>query len=407
MFNAILRNYKEAFSGLSRENWLLSFVMLINRMGTMAAVFMSVYVTQILKRNLSDAGVVITCFGAGGVLGSLLGGVLIKKFGFRSTQIGTSILSGLLYILFSTLTHFTAICFLAVLIGLVSESFRPANFTAVAYYSKPEVLTKSYSLNRFAINLGMGLGTGLGGIIASIDYHMLFITEGITNILVGLLILFLLPSTKERKVPEETQAKQTTVGKSPWKDLNYLKFMLLMLFYISSFLIVFRFAPVFWKMEKHMDESLIGSIIGINGFTIAIFEMVLVQKLQTRNRDIYYIFGGILFAAGAYAFLILPFMPALLAVLCILMITVSEMLALPFINTYVVNSSDTENRGSYASVYTLVWSLAGIIAPMTGAFIAEHLGYNKLWLIVTLACIVCALMLRFQYIKPKKLHGQP
>ncbi|WP_297986335.1 hypothetical protein [uncultured Chryseobacterium sp.] len=36
ILNKIFNTYKTAFSDLNRKNWLLSFVMLINRMGTMA-----------------------------------------------------------------------------------------------------------------------------------------------------------------------------------------------------------------------------------------------------------------------------------------------------------------------------------------------------------------------------------
>ena len=60
---------------------------------------MSVYVTQSLHRSLSDAGLVIALFGAGAVVVSLSGGILIKKIGFRATQISTNIATGILYII--------------------------------------------------------------------------------------------------------------------------------------------------------------------------------------------------------------------------------------------------------------------------------------------------------------------
>ncbi len=403
MFKNILKTYKEAFSGLSHENWLLSTVMLINRMGTMAAVFMSIYVTQVLHKSLSEAGLVITLLGVGAVFGSLLGGELMKHIGFRKTQISTSITTGILFLIFSQTGNFQLICVLAVLIGIVSEAFRPANFTAISYYSKPEMITKSYSLNRFAVNLGMGLGMGIGGIIASIDYHLLFIVEGITSIAVGILIWTLLPSAKNIVEKAKTvKVEKDEKPMSPWKDWRYMKFMLILLFYISSFLIVFRFAPVFWKQEKHLDESTIGLIIGLNGMIIAIFEMVLVQRIQNNNRDIYYVFYGILCAAIAYAFLLLPVFPILAAVIGILFLTISEMLALPFVNTFVVTRSVPENRGSYAAVYTMVWSLSGVLAPMEGAYLAEHFGYNTLWIVAIGVCLLCSLAIRMIYMKPKK-----
>lgn len=389
MLNKIVNTYKTAFSGLSKESWMLSLVMLINRMGTMAAVFMSVYVTRIFGRSLADAGLVITLFGVGAVLGALSSGYFIKKIGFRAVQIVTSILSGLLFIIFARITDFQMLCVVAVLIGFFSEAFRPANFTAIAYYAKPEMMTKSYSLNRFAVNLGMGLGTAVGGILASIDYHLLFFVEGSTYILVGFLIMVLLPKIKQIKKNKENS--QITSSKSPWKDAVYMKFLLLIMIYISCFLVVFKLVPVFWKDIQHIDESLIGSILGLNGMIIAVFEMVLVQHLQTRKRDVMYIYVGIFIAAIGFSLILFPVFSVIVsAVIAIVFLTVSEMLALPFINTFVVNRAGEESRASYASAYTFVWSLSGIIAPAGGAFIADRFSYTALWVVLIVLCLIGA-----------------
>lgn len=389
MLNKIVNTYKTAFSGLSKESWMLSLVMLINRMGTMAAVFMSVYVTRIFGRSLADAGLVITLFGVGAVLGALSSGYFIKKIGFRAVQIVTSILSGLLFIFFARITDFQMLCVVAVLIGFFSEAFRPANFTAIAYYAKPEMMTKSYSLNRFAVNLGMGLGTAVGGILASIDYHLLFFVEGSTYILVGILIMVLLPKIKQIKKNKENS--QIASPKSPWKDAVYMKFLLLIMIYISCFLVVFKLVPVFWKDIQHIDESLIGSILGLNGMIIAVFEMVLVQHLQTRKRDVMYIYVGIFIAAIGFSLILFPVFSVIAsAVIAIVFLTVSEMLALPFINTFVVNRAGEESRASYASAYTFVWSLSGIIAPAGGAFIADRFSYTALWVVLIVLCLIAA-----------------
>lgn len=390
MFHKILKTYHTAFSGLSRESWMLSLVMMINRMGTMAAVFMSVYVTKIFGRSLADAGLVITLFGVGAVLGSLSSALMMKKIGFRAVQILMSLSTGILFIFFGQITNFHLLCVFAVLIGLVSEAFRPANFTAIAYYAKPEMITKSYSLNRFAVNLGMGLGTALGGILAAIDYHLLFLVEGVTNITVGILILFLLPTINFHK--KGVMEKLAQKAKSPWKDTVYMKFLFLILIYISCFLVVFKLVPVFWKDIQHIDESLAGSILGLNGIIIAVFEMVLVQHLQTRKKEIIYIYAGIFLAAIGFALFLFPLVSVVVsAVVAIIFITLSEMLALPFINTFVVLRAGEESRASYASAYTFTWSLSGIIAPAGGAFVADHFGYDILWIVLILLCIISAI----------------
>src|SRR5215217_5114479 len=100
MFIKIINSYRTAFSGLSRETWLLSIIILVNRCGYMAVPFMSMYITQNLHRSIADAGLIITLFGTGSVLGAMAGGYFTDKWGFRPVQVLSLILSGLFFVLF-------------------------------------------------------------------------------------------------------------------------------------------------------------------------------------------------------------------------------------------------------------------------------------------------------------------
>ncbi|WP_315818459.1 MFS transporter [Paraflavitalea speifideaquila] len=92
------------------------------------------------------------------------------------------------------INNFGVLCGLSVGLSFVAASFRPANVAAVAAYSTPANLTRSYSLNRLAMNIGWAVGSSMAGILAAIHYQLLFWVEGIAYILVGLLVMVLLPS---------------------------------------------------------------------------------------------------------------------------------------------------------------------------------------------------------------------
>ncbi len=159
MFQQIIQAYKTSFSGLSKETWLLSIVILVNRCGYMAVPFMGLYVTQSLHRPASDAGIIISLFGVGSILGATAGGKLTDMFGFRPVQIFSSLIGGLFFLIFSQVSHFTTLCVLAVLISFFYDAFRPANFTAIAAYAAEGKETRSYSLNRLATNVGWAVGS--------------------------------------------------------------------------------------------------------------------------------------------------------------------------------------------------------------------------------------------------------
>src|SRR4051812_24005577 len=83
MFARVVSLYRNSFTGLSPQTWLLSLIMLINRSGTMVVPFMTLYLTSSeMHRSLSDAGMVISLFGAGSIVGSFFGGKITDRNGF-------------------------------------------------------------------------------------------------------------------------------------------------------------------------------------------------------------------------------------------------------------------------------------------------------------------------------------
>lgn len=390
MFKLIFNTYKTSFSGLSKETWLLSIVMMFNRCGSMAVPFMGLYVTQSLHRSEMDAGLIITLFGVGSILGSATGGKLTDIIGFRPVQILSSIIGGLLFILFSTISHFSTLCVLAVVISFFSEAFRPANFTAVAHYAEKGTITRSYSLNRLAVNIGWSAGISMAGIIASINYKLLFIVEGSVSIIVGVSILLLLPKVQDF-IKKAKESRSTMVILKPWQDAFYVKFILLTTLFITCAFLMFRVVPVFFKEEWHINEFAIGIIIGLNGAIIALFEMIMINKIEKKRSPIFFIIIGSIFFAVSYLVLSAPIIfHVLSAVLTIVTFTVGEMFVLPFINTVVISRSNEHNRGLYAAGYTLSWSCAQVVGPLAGFYIAKHLGYNWLWFGLACILLLCA-----------------
>ena len=388
--------YKESFSGLSRESWVLSIVMFINRSSSMAVPFMSLYMTQYLHRPASDAGIIISLFGFGSICGAAVGGKLTDMIGFRSVQIFSSIIGGAFFILYSTITHFEALCIFTLLISFFSEAFRPANYAAISTYAAPGTETRSFSLNRLATNMGFAIGISAGGMVASFSYPMLFILDGAVSILSGIAILIFLPVVK-RRVEAVTNAvkEEKAAVRMPWQDPLFVKFLLLTIMLTICFFLMFRVVPLFFKEVWHIDEFWIGSILGLNGLIIALFEMILINRIEFRRSPITHIVTGVLLIACAYGVLMIPGIHVtVIAVSCVILFTIGEMYALPFINTFVMSRTNDNNRGQYAAGYTLSWSIPQVIGPSAGFYLAEKFGYNWLWIGLIILLMACGVGFR-------------
>src|SRR5436190_5666480 len=283
--------YRSSFTGLSGETWLLSLIMLINRSGTMVVPFMTLYLTSPeMGRSLSDAGTVMGLFGLGAVIGAYFGGKLSDRIGFFKVQVFTLFLGGILFIVLGQLKSYPLICVFTFLLSFFNEAFRPATSSAIAFYSKPVNRTRSYSLNRLAVNLGWAVGTSVGGILAGIDYKLLFWVDGVTNLAASIvLLMFLRPGNVTGSgVNEEKEAPAV----SAYADKTYIAFIFFATIFGLCFFQLFTTIPKYFRDDLHLSENFIGFIMALNGLIIVGIEMVLVYILEQKNRILFFISWG-------------------------------------------------------------------------------------------------------------------
>jgi predicted MFS family arabinose efflux permease len=388
MLSSTINLYKNSYGGLSRSTWWLSLVMLVNRSGTMVVPFMTMYMTQELGVGIGKAGFVMSLFGAGAIIGALAGGKITDKIGHYYVQLFTLLGGGIMFIVLGQMKTYLAICITTFILSMINEAFRPANAVAIAHYSKAENRTRSYSLNRLAINLGWAFGSATGGIIASFRYELLFWVDGLTNIIAAVLLYFVIVPSKNTATQKGKQATGVKVN-SAYKDRTYLFFIGIKILFAICFFQMFTTVPVFYKTELHLSESFIGINMAINGLLIALFEMIIVFKLEGRRPAVHYMAAGVFLVGISYMMLNLPIANAMvLALSSMFFVTLGEIISMPFMNTYWIARTNSENRGQYAALYTVAWSSAQAIGPFFGAQLAEHFGYYFLWWVIGTVCIL-------------------
>jgi len=383
--------YKSAYTGLTRRIWLLSIVMLINRMGTMVLAFMTLYCHH-RGYTIEQGGMVVAIYGIGSVVGALLGGRISDKFGFYYTQFAALFFGGILFILLGQMNSYLSICICTFFLSTVNESFRPANATAIAHYSNKENRTQSFSLVRLAINIGFGAGIAIGGFLASIDYKLLFWVDGLTSISAGILLLIILPKVSLNQQHTAVTSKENSSGiHSPYRNRKFLYFLFFQLLFSISFFQLFTTVPIFFKEHLHLSESMYGLVMALNGLIIALFEMVLVFKLEGRRAYLVLMRYGAILMGLSFLIMNLPLISGLtVAIIAVLMLTIAEMISMPFMNSYYISLSSEQSRGQYAGLYTMSWSLAQVIGSTAGSAIADRFGFFNLWIIVCALCFITA-----------------
>lgn len=384
--------YTSSFAGLSRDIWLLGMVTLINRSGAMVIPFLTVYMTRELGFTKPQAGLAMSCFGIGSLIGSFAGGQLTDKIGYYMIQFWSLVLTGVGFVALMHVEGFPGFCLAVFAISIVAEAFRPANFAAVAAYAHPANITRSFSLIRLAINLGFSVGPALGGWLAHrMGYDWLFLVDGATCFTAAILFrIFLRP--KREGMSTERQAGQGAARRhGAYGDHHFLMFMVFMTATAISFMQFFSVVPVYFREHFQFDERQIGTLLALNGLIIAIGEVPLVYRIEGRfPKYLLVAVGALLVGASFLSFNLFPSVWGI-AVLSVVFVTLGEMLSFPFSNAVALERCDATNRGQYMGLYSMGFSLAHILSPSIGMQVAEYFGFRALWLLTWGIATVAAL----------------
>ncbi len=348
--------------------------------------FLSIYLTKEIGLSYQQVGWIMTCFGLGSFTGAWIGGKLTDKIGGYKVMFASFVLGGLGFIALQFLTTFQSLAIGIFFVTVFADAFRPALFVAMSNYSKPENKTRSVTLIRLAINLGMSMGPAVGGaLILYWGYASLFWIDGLTNIMASILLIILL-NPKKRKVLDEPIKVSNPL--SPYRDIFYILLLAGIFIFTILFLQYFSTMPVYYREVKHLTEAQIGLLMGMNGLLIFLFEMPFVQYFELRgtNKIKLLIVGTLLVGMS---FVILPFFDWTgILLFSIFLMTVGEMLVFPFGNALAVQRAKKGNQGAYMALYSMNFSVAHIFGHNLGMQSVEHMGFDSTWLIVSGVAVI-------------------
>ena len=387
-----IRLYLDSYRGLSTPAWMLALVMLINRSGAMVIPFLGVYMVNHLNFSLEDTGTILSCFGVGAVAGSFIGGWLTDRIGHFKVQLTSLILTVPMFFMLPELNKVVTLAIGVFMLSIISETFRPANSVSIAYYSKPDNVIRSFSLNRMALNLGFSIGPALGGFLAAVSYTFLFYGNAIAAFFSAVLFYLYFRNRKgnEKNVKEEAANEVGEYAdRSPYKDGPFMLFSILSCVFAICFFQLLSTIPLYYRTIYHMSEAEIGIILAFSGLVVFALEMLVVHIAEKRFTSLTIIVSGAILCAISFGILNLAHGIWVLYV-AMFVFCISEILAMPFMATITLQRSSVRKRGAYMGINSLSFSAAHIFSPFVGTRIASAYGFDKLWWGTVLILMVTA-----------------
>ncbi len=378
MTKAITNSYFNNFRGFSTEMKFLALATLINRAGAMVVPFLSKYLYEVLHFSYVQIGWVMVCFGLGSLAGTWLSGKLSDRIGFYKVMVISLFATGLIFILLQYITSYYIFCFSVFALTAIADMYRPAMLVGLDSYTTSDNKNSALSLIRSAVSLGFIFGALAGGfLILLLDYHYLFIVDGLTCIASAIVFFTFV---KERKLPYKLkQFNHLSERTQILKDKPLLMHLFITMITGVLFFQIFTTLPLYYKEAFHLT-SVEGSLfLVLNGALILFFEVPIVKYVEEKKiNKLLIVSYGLLFMTISYSLLAFSHNIVFLILMMVFM-SVGVMLTFPFSNSFVKNRSLKKQEGKFMSILTMSYCFAHIISTKSGMEIISTYGYTANW----------------------------
>ena len=312
------------------------------------------------------AGYLVAAFGTAQFIFSPIGGRLSDRHGRR-----IMILSGLFLTVISdfifAISHELILLYIARVIGGIGIGLMvPSVLAYVADITTRETRAKGMGSLSAAMNLGIVLGPGIGGIIAQYGIRVpYFFAAGLG--LVATILTFILPETLsvENRNISKTSEKQDSIVKQLMESFHKPYFHHLLLILVMTFGIVsFETVYSLFVEAKYGFTSKDVSILITLGATIGIVvQMWLIDKAIRRLGEYNLIKLSLLVSAGALLLMLIRVNFIYLILISSLYFAFNSFLR-PTVTTLLSNEADSNEQGFISGLNTTYTSMGNIIGPI-------------------------------------------
>lgn len=321
---------------------------------------------------ISTAGLVIAGYGFGSLIASALGGFLADRLGRKNTITLSMFSSAGTMVMLSQARSLWALALLTFLAGVTTEFYRPASSALLADLVPPEHRVTGYAVYRLAINAGFAVGPAVAGFLADRSFVYVFLGDGATSIVFGIIAFFMLPEgVRTRKHEERPGEGWVTV----LKDRN------LLLLCLSSVLATLVYGQVETGLPLHVKDSGLsnsdfGLLVSLNGLLIVLIELPISTWSRRHSPTIMMALGimltGVGFSLTAFAH------DAPLLAMTVIVWTFGEMIHAPVALAYIAGIAPRRLRGRYQGTFSSSYGVAFTVAPILGTRLYA-LSPNVLW----------------------------
>jgi MFS family permease len=379
---------------LPRDVWLLQLGGVMNSFGNgILLPFLVIYLHDVRGFGLGISGVIVAGSAAAQLSAGAFAGPLVDRFGAKRILGGGLVLQAVGIGLLPFVRRPWEALLLIAIEGAGSAGFWPSQSTLIARLTPPHRRHAAFAQQRLTMNLGIGIGGLVGGVIADVShpttFTVLFLVDAAT-FLAYVAVLTLIADPGAGDSESESKASYREV----LRDGLFIRLWTLNFLFVAAGYSLINLVPPFTRDHAGVTEQQIGIFFFVNTAVIVIAQLPISRAIEGRRRmralalmPLLWAVAWLLLDAGTYW---LDATGAFIAVTIALGIFgIGECFHGPAHQALVAEIAPDRLRGRYFAVHSLSWGLAGTVGPAVGGFILASRPF-ALWPLAAAVCLVAA-----------------
>lgn len=375
-----------------RQFWILVLCTFIDLLGWGIMVpFLVLYITLKFDVGMTEAGTIFGLFSIADAVGRMFGGALTDRLGRKCTLIFGLIASALSSLLMGLVGSIELFFVSAPVVGFFASAGVPAQQAMVADLLSEEKRAQGFGILRMAFNLGVTIGTAIGGLLAARSYLLLFICDAVVSLIIAGIVI--LATRETRPAPQEGEPEQTmahTFGGylDVLRDVTFALFIGANIVMMSVYRQMNTTLTVYLRDIHSVSEQGLGYILSINAALVVLFQFPISRRISKYHPLIVVAVGTLLCAIGFGMYGLVS--TYALFVVAMIVITVGEMFFAPTSQALAAQLAPEDMRGRYMAVFGFSWTISSAIGPFLAGLIMDNADPAWVWYAVGLVGLVAA-----------------
>ncbi|POA49287.1 MFS transporter [Pseudomonas sp. MPR-ANC1] len=362
--------------------WVLAALLFINRLSSMVKLFMALYLRQELGLAIETVGWLLSVYGAGLLVGSMVGGLLSDRFSTARLTAVLFFLSAWTLLLLGLVTEVAWLGALLLFSGVLDGAIRTLHQRLIMEYCEVAQRARAQALSRVARNLGMAAAGVAGGVLAQVDFRWVFFASAALTVLA----LFWFVRTTWRRPVLSVEVKAETASGLPYRDKPFLWLLAATVVLGMAFDTVYSTLGNYLRDYYRLSTEAIGWQFGINALLVVTLQIPLAHWGERWSARAQLVAGAVLLACGLG---MLPLGSGLFYVcLSTVIWTLGEALFMPPLNVLVMQYAQGGKSGQYFGLFFMSWSASALLSPVLSGQLYAHAGGHSVWLASALLALM-------------------